>query len=322
MGDILNTPDCSSAASTFNIGIPLCDLIKGKPLGIIFADAGKEFTPEQRATKAALFTALDDASRAARGARVYPLWRVNHFEDLTKEPTRGQAGNLDNVDRKLLDGIPSFKFHQNSGELLQKQLEAAEGQNMTFFLVDDNYALYGTKSGNNMAGFSLTEIDTEASKFGSSTEFSKYPFTLTLASMTEYKSNSCFVKMDSTITGLRGLNNVDLNTLGAPPVQAVNVIKITPVSTGGKNIGILYPSLLADVDAWEAINDQTDAAHAITSVAWDAANGRFNVTLDSTAYAALTVGHTVSVNLTTAAALYALGINGFESIGVVVVTKA
>ena len=119
-----------------------------------------------------------------------------------------------------------------------------------------------------------------------------------------------------------GIVDVDLNTAGAPPVQVTNVIKITPVGRGGKNIGILYPTELAVVGAWTAVNDQTAAAHTITSVAWDAANSRFNITLDSTAYTALTSGHTVSVNLAAPAALFALGVDGFESLGAVTVTKA
>ncbi len=115
---------------------------------------------------------------------------------------------------------------------------------------------------------------------------------------------------------------VDLNNLGAPPVQATNVIKITPVANGGKNIGLLYSTELAVVGAWTVTNDQTGVVTAPTSVAWDSALERFNVTTDSTAYTALTPGQTLSVDLAAAAALSVLGVDGYESIGPVTVTKA
>jgi len=39
MADILNLPDCATLQTTFNTGVPLCDLIKKKIIGVIFADS-------------------------------------------------------------------------------------------------------------------------------------------------------------------------------------------------------------------------------------------------------------------------------------------
>lgn len=322
MADILNLPNCGGTTSTLNTGFPLCDVIRKAPKALVLVDAGVTFSVADRASVATFVDALSAATLAARGGRAYPILDLTNYEDASKEATKAAIGNLSTSEITMQEGVPAFNFQHYKGDLFQQQLIGAEGGGYELFIIDEGNVIYGTKSGTDFKGFSLSEFKTQMVKFATASEPAKYPFSIVLSSITEYKNNLAFLQLDSTVFNIKGLKPVDLNNPGAPPVQATNVIKITPVANGGKNIGLLYSTELAVVGAWTAVNDQTAAAHTITSVAWDAALERFNVTLDSTAYTALTSGDTVSVDLASAFDLEALGVDGYESIGPVTVTKA
>jgi len=323
MADILNLPNCGGSTSTFNSGFALCDVIRKEPKGLILHDSGLELTLAERASIATVVAALKADSRAVRGARAYPIMQLTNFEDKSTEPTKAAVGNLSISQITMQEGVPAFSFQHFKGDLFHQQLSRAQNANLRLYIIDANYVLYGTKTaGGNMTGFTLSEFYAELAKFATASEPAKYPFSVTLSSITEYKENLAIIQLDSTIFSISGIIDVDLNTAGAPMVQTTNVAKISPIGRGGKNIGLLFSTELAVVGAWSAVNSQTGAPVTITSVAWDAVNNRFNVTLDSTAYTALTSGNKVTVDLTTSAALLALGVDGFESLGPVTLTKA
>jgi len=323
MADIGNLPNCGGSTSTFNSGFALCDVIRKAPKAILLLDSGVEFDLADRASVAVLTAAIKAATRAPRGARVYPIMSITNFEDTSTEPTKAAIGNLSISQITMQEGIPAFTFQHYKGDLFHQQLAKAQNSNLTLMIIDYGDVLYGTKkSSGNLAGYSLSEFYAQLAKFATATEPAKYPFNVVFDSIVEYKDNLMIVQMDKSIYNISGIVDVDLNTAGAPLVQTTNVAKISPIGRGGKNIGLLYPTELAVVGAWSAVNSQTGAPVTITSVAWDAVNNRFNVTLDSTAYTALTSGNKVTVDLTTSAALLALGVDGFESLGPVTLTKA
>jgi hypothetical protein len=323
MADILNLPNCGGSTSTFNSGFALCDVIRKEPKALLLVDSGVEFDLADRASIATLVAAIKTATRAARGARVFPIMSLTNFEDQSTAPTKAAVGNLSIQQITMQQGVPAFSFQHRKGDLFHQQLSAAENANLKLFIIDSAYVLYGTKtSGSNLTGFTLSEFYAELAKFATATEPSKYPFNVVLDSIIEYKENLAIVQLDATIMNISGIVDVDLNTAGAPPVQATNIARITPIGRGGKNIGILYPTELAVVGAWTVKNVQTDAVTAPTSVAWDSVNLRFNVTTDSTAYTALTSGQKLEVDLADAATLLGLGVDGYESLGPVTLTKA
>jgi len=322
MANILNLPNCGGSTSTFNSGIPLCDFIRKEPKMLIMLDKGVEFDSTDLASVAALVAAIKTATRAARGSRAFPIKDLTNYEDKSTEATKAQIGNLSITQITMQQGVPSFAFQHRKGELFHQQLSAAENANLNLMIVDSAYLLLGTKtSGGNLTGFTLSEFQAELAKFATATDPSKYPFNVTLESITEYKENLALVQLDKTILDISGLRDVDLNTAGAPMVQAANVAKITPIARGGKNLGVLYPTELAVVSAWPTVNSQTGAATTVSSVSWDATNLRFNVTIDSTEYAAAASGDKWTTNLDNPADLKLLGVDGYESLGPVTITK-
>ena len=317
MADILNLPNCGGSTSTFNSGTPLCDVIRKQPKALLLFDNGVIINAAARSTIASVVTFIKTATRAARGARVFPIKDLTNYEDASKEPTRGTVGNLSIVDIIITEGVPSFKFQHRKGDLYHQQLSAAQNANLTLMILDSAYVLYGTKtSSGDMTGFTLSEFYAELAKFATASEPSKYPFSVTLNSITEYKENLAFIQLDSTVLNISG--NVDL-ALSA--TQVANVLNVSVVGRGGKNLGDLYPAEIAATAAWTIVNTQSGATVTVTSVTYNSTLKTYVVTADSTAYTALTSGQKFTVNLVGAAALSALGVDGYESLGPVYITK-
>jgi len=320
--DILNLPNCGGADSTFNSGYALCDVIRKAPKGLLLHDSGVEYDLAERESIATLVAAIKEDTRAPRGARVYPILALVNFEDTSTEPTKAAVGNLSIAEITMQEGVPSFVFQHRKGDLYHRELTRAQNANLKLMIIDDAYVLYGTKTaGGNLTGYSLSEFYVQLAKFATASEPSKYPFNVVLESIIEYKENLAIVQLDATIFNISGNVSVDLNTPGAPMVQAANVANITPIALGGKNIGLTWPTQLAMVGAWKVTNAQTGAVAPPTTVAWDTAKQWFIVTTNATAFGALTAGEKQYVDLATCAELAALGVDGFESLGPVTMVK-
>jgi hypothetical protein len=320
--DLLNTPNCGGATSTFNSGFALCDVIRKEPKALLLIDSGVVFGAAVRISIPAMVAAIKTATRGPRGARVYPIMSLTDFQDQSTQPTKAAVGNLSIQQITMQQGVPAFNFQHRKGDLYHQQLSAAENANLKLLIIDSAYVIYGTKTpSGDLTGFTLSEFYAELAKFATAAAPATYPFSVVLDSIIEYKENLGIFQLDATIMNISGNVDVNLNTVATPLIQVTNVAKITPVGRGGKNIGVLYPTALAVVGAWVATNVQTAASVTITSVTWDSVNLRFNVTLDNTAYTALTAGDKVTVDLATPAALLALGVDGFESLGPVTVIK-
>lgn len=313
MADIINLPDCATLETTFNTGVPLCDLIKKKIIGVIFADSGVFFTPAHCASTSAFLTELGVKTTAARGLRCYPLWDIRNFEDQTGEPTKGGVGNLTTSQVTVGDGIPAFQLGYKGGELQHAILTKVEAGRYDVFLVDEAFVVYGTRSGDNVVGFSTEQIYVNPSKFPVSDYVNQYSFSITFGSMIEYKSNSAFVVTNSGITAKVGLINVPLSVLSS----AANVHKILAVAAGGTNLQPLYGTAISGL-TWTAKNKQTGAAFTVTGVANNATDDTYDVTLDTTAWTALASGNKVEISGPTAAALSGASVAPYEMFSVTV----
>lgn len=319
MANLLNVPDCGGVDATGNTGIPLCDAIANIPNGIIGLDSGVEFSGADLASKAAFVAKLKTLTRNPRGSRAYPIWNLINFEDQTVAATKIAVGNLSTAQITGVDEVPAFSFQHRIGELFHKQLMKLQSQNLKWLIVDDKYLVVGTEtSGGGFTGYTATEFKALSRKWGTPSSASNYPFSLQFANVTEYKENAAIFQADASIKSVTGNNDVTLIL----DSQATNVANITLLSTGGKNLGDLYSTELADINAWEAKNVQTGAPFTITSVTYNSTPKNFVVTVDSTAFTALTSNDKVSINLVDVAALKALGVDGFESTGAITIVKA
>lgn len=311
MSDIFNLPDCTSPDSVFNTGVPACDLKKKKILGIIFADQGKVFTAAQCASIAAFLSAVQTATTAARGGRVYPFWKLLNFTDQTGQPGKGGVGNLVTTQINISDPVPLFSFGYDGGELQHQRLVAAMGGSYDVFFVDSQYAVYGCAAGDDMKGYSVYDLYVPPSKYIVQDAVDQYAVEITLASITEYRDQSRWLKANSTLSSYRGLVNVVLKLVSS----ASNAHTISFIADGGTNMQTKYTTTI-DATLVTAKNLTTGAAVTVTSVA--GSGGNYVVTLDSSTWSGLASLTQVQINLAAAAVLAAAGVKPYEGIAMIV----
>lgn len=319
MADILNIPNCGGTTGTFNSGIPLCDVLRKQPLGLIGLDAGVGFTAGQRASLSAFLTELRVKVRAARGSRAYPMWALTNYEDKTKEPTKAALGNLTNGEITTADGIPAFGFQHRVGELFHKKLMEAQSAGLTWLIVDSNYVVYGTLDGTLFRGFTLSEFYVGAPKFGNQGQASVYPFDMTLASMTEFKENLGIIQASSAIAGITGIRDV---TLSVHTALATSTIKVALTAIGGTNIAKLFSTELIQAGAFTLVKDADGSTGTVTAT-YDSTNEVMSLVLSGASWSTATTGQTFKLNLAASSVLAGLAspIDGYESTGALTVTK-
>lgn len=317
MADILSIPNCGSATGTQNIGIPLCDVIRGIPLGFILLDAGVGFSAGERADLATFTAALKTKTRAARGSRAYPFFQISNFEDKSKEPTRASTGNLTNTEVITADGIPSFGFQHRVGDIMHQQLMKFQNAGCTILIVDKKYVVYGTISGTQFTGFSLSEFFVGLPKFGSPSAVSFYPFEVTLASQIEYKENGRFVQGDSTLVSATGIRDVEL----AATISG-SVLSVSLTALKGKLLTDLYPTELTQAGAW-AVKKTVGGTSATVTAVYNSSTKKMDLTLSGSPWTTSVTGDAWTVDLVATAALAGLAspIDGYESTGAVSFTK-
>lgn len=311
MADIIGLPSCVSPDTEFNTGVPLCDLIKGRIIGVLFADKGKFFTPTDLATTASTIAAIKTATTAARGGRVYPLWSLLNFEDNTGDPSTGSIGNLTTATIVTQDGVPQFRFGYKGGELQHKVMAAMVSGAYDIFFIDDQYAIYGWKNGANVEGYSVLQAYVDPSKFTVADGVNKYSFRVTLSDIKQYRDLSTFVVTNSGVLSAVGLVNVRLSKLS----NASNVWKIKVIADGGTDLEPLNGAAIAAL-TWTA-KLANGTALTITSTADDTALDAITVTIDSTMYTAMASGDTFQLYGPVASALAGAGVKPYEIISAI-----
>jgi hypothetical protein len=311
MASQLDIPSAGGTSSTFNSGVPLADVIRDIPYGLIFLDNGVEFDATDMASSAALIAAIDEATRAARGSRAYPLWDLKNFEDKSKEPVKGTLGNLSNADIQLVEGIPSFDFTHRKGELFHRALIEAETANLTVLIVDKKYVIYGTRtSADKLAGYTMAEFKCQLPKWQTPGQASSYPFSITLDSMAEYKENGAFFQCDSSLVNISGIVPVILTQVSF----VSSVLKVKPTTLGGTNLAVTNGTNLTQATAWKVTN-VTAGTFATVSAAYDSATESMALTLSGTPFTGAASGDEFYVELAASAVLEASPINldGYET---------
>lgn len=312
MADILQIPSGGSTTGTFNSGIPLLDVIKGTPIGIILFDPGVGLSAAERADWATTLAAIRTKSRAARGSRCYPLWVLTNFEDKSKEATKAALGNLTNAEITTNEGTPAFSFQHRKGEIFHNLLMAAEAAGLTVMIVDSKYVLYGTLDGTLFRGYTTSEFKVSVSKFGNNSTASIYPFDITLDNMREYKENGRFIQGTSALVSVGGIRNIVLSKFSA----VGSVLKVGLTGDGGKNITDIYSTELLQAGAWVVTNVGTGLTATITPT-FDSVNKVIILTLSGTPWTGAATNDPFTCNLVSSAALAALAspIDGYESTG-------
>lgn len=318
MADILNIPN-SGSTGTGNSGVDSNDLKAETLKGIILTDPDFVIAAADRADLDTLIGVLQDAAVAARGDRIFPIHDLVNIEDQSSDPTQGGLGNLTPVQIDLAPGVPAFLLGHYNGEGYHKKLSRFNSQSLRIFFYDQNYTLFGTvDSDGNLKGYTMSQFQTRIRKFGTSSESAKYPFRVVLQSESEFKDNSGYVAMDSRLAQINGIIDVVLSVYN----HTTNVVKIKGLTeTAGQNFIEQFNAELDAAGAWDVTKDSDGTAFTVTSYVYDSTNKVMTITLDSTAYTALTSLSKINIDLKASAALAALGVSPYESTGSVQITK-
>lgn len=314
----MNTGVCGPDG-TLATGKPFCDIIKGRMKGLLYADQGVTFSEADMASQATFLAAVALKSRAPRGSRVYPLWDLNDFDDNTPEPATGSLGNLTTKTIYTTDPVPAFSFGYPGGELLLKKLLQLEVGQYDLFLVDSNFVVYGKGlTSGELGGYTVYQNYVFPSKFIGQDAVKQYRFTVTLNSYQEYRADASFFVANSGIGAINGINNVVLEVVD----HTTNVVKVSFIADGGKDMTNLFPTAMATAANILVTKDSDGTPFTVTSrVVVAGTPGYVLITLDSTAYTAAPSLTKINFNMAAPSVLKTNGIDGFESTGQVQITK-
>jgi len=306
---ILDKANCANPDSVFNVGVPPCDLAKGKMKMVILLDRGVTFTADECSSVVAFLAALKAKTYATRGSRAYPIVDILNFEDNTGDPSTGNIGNLTTATIVTSDAIPSFRFGYNGSEARHRRMALIASAPLDVLFVDDKFAVYGTAGGDDgdeLAGFNILQGYAETTKFIVADAVNQYAFRITLGNIAQYRDLSRYVVTNQGVLSARGLVNATLLEVGVGGTDNVRDYSLT--ADGGTDLVALHGAAIAALTFTAATVGGTSVA--ITSVAVNA--GKLRVTYNSTAWTNLDDDEVVQLNGPIAAALNAAGVAPFE----------
>lgn len=300
-----------------NAGSPNCDKSRGIPRYIIVGS--KEFEPADYATVAAFKAAFKAATLVGRNQSgkliVLPV-----IADVQKKTSDNQTGTLNQGFTEVLrEGFPSFDGGVQISNKHAQKLRPINGQDVKVSVVDHNLNYWGTyvsDSGNFRGESAKVFIGGDDWSDGQNSK--TILINVAYTDVEEFKGSSAYMTIDFSVKDYGQLKDVDLTLVSS----ASNVHNITgKISTGkvGYKLDIYddYAAAMANVARWTAVNTATGAAFTITSVAQNA-GGYWVVTLDSTAWTALSSGDKVTINFAAPSVLDAAGATGIEGVELIV----
>lgn len=298
-----------------NTGKPGCDVRMARPQYIMPA-RDKVFTANEvadaTAFKAALKTAMLQPRDSANKVFCFPLMRV--VDDNTGDVSPQTLA--DGYEEILNELLPKYTLQSTAGVCVVQAMCEFNGWTDGVFVVDVNKILwYVIPTAGGAAAFTVGNLYTDPPRFGNSSNIQTSKTRITFGDLEEFKANVGALKLDFDPSKL--VNTVDV-TLVEKAAQSTNVFTIGGiVQCAGTDIYASYSAGLANIARWVVTRLDTSAAITLTSVAADATNKGWDITLDSTEYTALPSGTKLEFKLADPATLDAAGVSGIESFTIV-----
>lgn len=311
-----------------NTGIDACLLDIANVKGVAFCPPGYVIPKAKFATKALLLAQLLADSRSdSKATRIFMLGNFSDFKDASEPPVEEKQGYGDVG--TVRDGIYDWQFRfRIGGLLLSNKLRSRNRAGDWFLFIDNKNQLFGTTAVDSTGALTIGAIPPiefyqdvfKVNDGKKNTEYwSKFRYDPT------YINENVAYCMDAgfpILSSVLGLQDVVLSGVAG---GTSGVYQITALAGAAKtNMAALFPTALAVVGAWSAINTQTGLPITISSVALGtgANAGTFTVTTATTAppYPAGSTD-TVSFNLVGPTELATALVPGYESTGPVAIIK-
>jgi hypothetical protein len=299
-----------------NTGAIACDNLKGNPVMPIFG--GASFSSSDTADTATFDAAFVAKMKLARSSstKLYPLPVVQGVTDKTEAAKYGSLGY--GLQFKLLRSKPGYEFDVLAGTALEKQLIKFDGQQIPMFLLDDKSIIWGSGDGTGeLEGINVL-VGVEPRPFGDAQNPKSTKITVSFVDGADGVENLYGMATDLTTADLKGLNDVVLSEKSSHSSNVFHIKGLVKGSIIGQDVNIaeVFGATLASASLWVATVVVGSVAHTITSVALNSASDGYDITLDSTQYAALSSGAKIDINLAPPATLYAAGVTEVEGIKV------
>lgn len=277
---VLNQYNCLTSEGNTEAG--QCPIDIDAIVGFILLPRSKFFTATDMATVDSFVTALQDATLAPKGERIYPVHDIEQQNDQSEENTY-ETRALGSM-AKVRDGRMDITYRLNVGGLcLYQQLSKFEKRtDMAALFIDESGLVFGQQRDGNMYGVPLEMIDSPRLVYNSGSATTIYGIRL------RYKQNflkSGFgsVKLDpSDWDSIRGLQTLVIESGGAR-AAAVSQIKLR-IGCGltSDDFYDTYGALIASNDALVlAKNSVTGNQLTVTAVAANTNTKGFSVTVDT-----------------------------------------
>jgi hypothetical protein len=294
-----------------NTGKTAGDVRMGRPKALLLT-RGKEFSESDRADSETFEAALLVSMLLSRTSanKVFLMTGFREADRNTAEPN--VASLADGYEEVLNESVPKYTFKHTTGTAQAQSMVAFNGWNDQVFVLDDKNILWGVKtSSNGMKGFSVGQLYTTPPDFGGSGSINTAITKISFGSVEEFKSGLVALKLDFNVADLTDIVDVELAEVAAASGYAFKIGAKTKYA--GTDIYETYADLLAVVGAWSAtLPDGTSVT--IASVAKDATNKGWTVTLASSPVIA--AGVKIKINLVDPTALAALAtpVEGIEGV--------
>lgn len=306
----LNKISCTDESGN-NTGIPDCFVNPKYIMGIILTPPTFKIAA---ADMADLLTALQTATMAGAGARIYPLINfVALSADNSQAPTKESFGYGASI--VIKDGDYDMTFQYVDGGLcLHKQLRTFNSKKWGVFFVDADGIIYGYKNGNDLQAIPLNQFYAEKWKVSDGSKSAQFLVDVSFKSqyLNEFVGFIATADEFDIATTVTGLINLIVKEVTALATGTVKVQINT--SCGGANLYDTFKSALSLVGAWSASNAATGSAITITTVTANDTDKSFSLAFNTTAGYPSTGGK-INLSLAAPAALAALAspMVGYES---------
>jgi hypothetical protein len=292
MADVINYNPCSDNFGNRGNKYCLADVWRYFT-DIVISQTAQKFSSASVVDATAFQTALRNSQIEEVAQRTFLMPILGEVTDNTEDPTKvtngyGRIVGYSEKNHTLMVELDNEGVYQLKQD---RKWNFTERVNV-YFKTDSNLLLGNTNSSREFMGIEAS-IHIYQPKVGNvSAPESKHMMEITLLDTNALSDNLDYIALDSDFKirqELKGVNNLALTA--SDTVALGFSVKVLSEKDSNINVGDVYKTELADVDAWTFKNKSTGVTVAPATATWDSVNEVFDLTF---ADAATLVGGLVS----------------------------
>lgn len=295
-----------------NTGAPAGDLKRGIPRYLVIS--AKEFDSDDLASSSAMQTAISEASLLARDASdklvVLPLIaNVELANEANKEGTLNQG-----FKEVLLEGNAAINAGVRISNRHAQILRQWGNRDLIAFTVDENKRFWGNYTSASKLKGEEIRLFVGGDGWSDGQNSKTVLLNIVWTNPVNFYDFSKCIQLEFNVADYGQLMDVQIVEKAA---RSSNVFTLGgEIETGiaGLKLDIHedYATELANAARWKVTRGDTGGEVTLTSVTSDAGNAGWDITLDSTEYAAIPAATVLTFNLAAPSVLHAAGATGIE----------